>query len=177
MDRWVSQSSPVKQTVLAAVCAVAGLALMYGFRDFGAVRSDAFAGFLLGVLLLVIAIAGFLMSGRQTVTVDSATRLITVEDSTYVRHKERLIPFDDITHVGIGFLGKRSNFVTWYYVALKLSSGEEYPLFAPGRFFAGGSDRATVVGWQRRLERCLSGSASPADDRHWDTTSAPPPLS
>ena len=155
MRPWVSESSPVKQTVLAAVCAVVGLALMFGFRHFGSAGSDAFAGFLLGVLLLVIAVAGFLVSGRQKVTVDPAARLITVEDATYIRHKERSIRFDDITHVGIGFLGKRSNFVTWYYLVLKLSSGEEYSLFAPGRFYQGGSDRSTVAGWQRRLEGYL----------------------
>ena len=140
---------------VAVVCAVVGLALMSGFRHFDSAGSDAFAGFLLGVLLLVIAIAGFLVSGRQKVSVDPAARLITIEDSRYIRHKERSILFDDITHVGIGFLGKRSNFVTWYYLVLKPSSGEEYPLFAPGRFFARGPDRATVVGWQRRLEGYL----------------------
>jgi hypothetical protein len=55
----------------------------------------------------------------------------------------------------LGYLGKRSNFVTWYYLVLKLRSGEEYPLFSPGRFFKGGSDRSTVAGWRQRLEGYL----------------------
>jgi hypothetical protein len=42
--------------------------------------------------------------------------------------------------------------VTIYYLALKLRSGEKYPLFAPGRFFPGASDRSTVEAWRQRLE-------------------------
>ena len=42
------------------------------------------------------------------------------------------------------------------YLVLKLTSGQEYPLFAPGRFFAGASDRATVEGWRRRLREYMA---------------------
>jgi hypothetical protein len=42
--------------------------------------------------------------------------------------------------------------VTIFYLVLKLRNGEEYPLFAPGRFFEGASDRSTVEGWRQRLE-------------------------
>jgi hypothetical protein len=42
-----------------------------------------------------------------------------------------------------------------YYLVLKLRNGEEYPLFAPGRFFQGASDRSVVEGWRRRLEDYL----------------------
>jgi hypothetical protein len=114
------------------------------------------AGFLLGVLLLLIGVAAFLAGGKQTVVVDPKARRITIEDSNRFRTKERSIPFSDISGIGIGYLGKRSNSVTWYYLVLRLRSGEEYPLFAPGRFFKGGSDKSIVAGWKHRLEAYLA---------------------
>ena len=155
MDLWTSQSNPLKQVVLSVACVVAGLVLMIGFRDFAGSGTNAMAGFLLGVLLLFIGVAAFLASGKQTVVVDPGARCITIEDSNRFRSKTRLIPFSDIVGVGIGYLGKRSNFVTWYYLVLRLRNGEEYPLFAPGRFFAGGSDQSVVASWRQRLEEYL----------------------
>jgi hypothetical protein len=97
-----------------------------------------------------------LTSGKQTVTVDPEKRSITIEDTNRFSTKKQTIPFSDIVSVGVGYLGKKSNFVTWYYLVLKLRSGKDYPLFPPGRFFEGGSDRATVEGWKQRLERYIS---------------------
>jgi hypothetical protein len=57
-----------------------------------------------------------------------------------------------VTGVSIGSLGKKSNFVQTYYLVLKLANGQEYPLFAPGRFYPGASDRATVESWRERLQ-------------------------
>jgi hypothetical protein len=36
---------------------------------------------------------------------------------------------------------------------VKHAQGEEYPLFAPGRFYDGASDRSIVEGWKLRLEK------------------------
>ena len=132
-----------------------GLVLVIGFRNFSVSGTNAMAGFLLGVLLLLIGVAGFLVGGRQTVVVDPKARRITIEDSNRFRPKKRSIPFSDIVGISIGYLGKRSNFVTWYYLVLTLRNGEEYPLFSPGRFFAGGSDKSIVAGWKQRLEEYL----------------------
>ena len=155
MDVWISQNNPGKQIVVSLACVAAGLVLMIGFRDFRGAGSNAMAGFLLGVLLLVIGAPGILMSGKQTVVVDPGVRRITVEESNRFRTKKRSIPFSDVVGISIGYLGKRSNNVGWYYLVLKLKTGEEYPLFAPGRFFEGGSDRSTVLSWKQRLEQYL----------------------
>lgn len=150
------QSNPVKQDLLSLGSSIVGLALVIGFRHFSTAGSNDKAGFLLGVLLLIIGIAGFLTGGKQTVVIDPGKRRITVEDANRLGTKKRSIPFADITGVGIGYLGKRSNFVNWYYLQLELRSGEMYSLFPPGRFFEGGSDRSAVEGWKRRLQQYLA---------------------
>ena len=155
MDLWTSESNFGKQILLSVASAAIGLVLVIGFRDFSVSATNALAGFLLGVVLLLIGVAGFSVGGRQTVVVDPKARRITIEDSNRFRPKIRTIAFDDIVGISIGYLGKRSNYVAWYYLVLRLRSGEEYPLFSPGRFFEGGSDKSIVAGWKQRLEEYL----------------------
>ena len=155
VQSWVSRSSSVKQTALAAGSVVVGAVLMLGFRHFQG-NGDMLAGFLLGVLLLGIGLAGLAVTGRQTVTVDPALRRIVVEDRTLIGAKTREIAFADVGDIAIGFQGKKSNYVQIYYLVLKLRSGKEYSLFAPGRFFPGAGSRATVEGWRRRLQEYLA---------------------
>lgn len=153
--RYESQSD--KQTALSLACIAVGLILSYGFRHFDASgMTNSLSGFLLGILLLAIGIAGFLVSGKQTIVVDRKARCITVEYMNPIRTAKRLIPFRDIVGAGIGYLGKRSNGVNFYYVTLKLRNGETYPLFAPGRFFDGGSDRAVMEDRRRLIEESLN---------------------
>jgi hypothetical protein len=153
MERWKSQSNPGRQIAATLVCFGLGLALAVGFHDFaGPGMTNSKAGFFLGLLLLVIGGLGFLVQGRQTVVVDPSARRITIEDKNRIGMKRRSIGFQDIVGVSIGYLGKKSNYVTCYYLVLKLRNGEEYPLFAPGRFYEGASDRSVVEGWKRRLE-------------------------
>ena len=155
MQTWVSRSSYFKQGALAIGAVVAGLVIMIGFRHFQG-DGDLLAGFLLGVLLLVIGAAGLLVAGAQTVTVDPVLRRIVVDDRTLLGARTREISFSEIGDVSIGYQGKKSNFVQTYYLVLKLVSGGEYPLFAPGRFYAGASSRATVEGWRRRLQEYMT---------------------
>jgi hypothetical protein len=149
---WTMQSGRGRQTALAVGSLIAGLALMVGFRDYHG-DSNMLAGFLLGVLLLVIGSAGLLVGGTQTALVDRALRRIAVEDKKMLGgSKRREIGFGEVTGLSIGYLGKKSNFVQTYYLVLKLTNGREYPLFAPGRFFPRASDRSTVESWRRRLQ-------------------------
>ena len=149
---WTTQSRRGRQTALALGSVVVGLVLMVGFRHYHG-DSNMLAGFLLGVLLLVIGAAGLLVSGTQTVVVDPVLRRIVVEDKTVLSGtKRREIAFGEVTGISIGYLGKKSNFVQTYYLVLKLTNGQEYPLFAPGRFYPGANSRATVETWRQRLQ-------------------------
>ena len=155
MDLWISQSNPTRQTALSVACSMVGLVLVIGFRHFSGLDSNAAAGFLMGVFLLILGVAGFLVSGKQTVVIDPKARSITVEDSNRFGTRRRTILFSEVVGVGIGYLGKRSNHVEWYYLVLELGNGKNYSLFPPGRFYEGGSNKSTVESWKRRLEECL----------------------
>jgi hypothetical protein len=160
MDVWKSESNSGKQIALSVACAITGLVLMFSFRDFRNFGTNALAGFMLGALLLIIGIWNVLVSGKQTITVDPKTCRIIVEDSYGIAAKRRSIPFSDVIDVSIGYLGKKSNAVTWYYLVLKLTNGKDFSLFSPGRFYEGGSDRPTVERWRRRLEEYIGQSGA-----------------
>lgn len=154
---WTSESRPGKQLALAVGCTAVGLVLTVGFRHAGAGGdiSDGRAGFFLGLLLLIIGAAGLLAQARQTVVVDPAAREIRIEDKGLFGTKRKVLFFDDIAGISVGYLGKRSNFVRMYYLDLHLKRGGSHALFAPGRFFEGASERDVVEGWRSRLEAYL----------------------
>ena len=156
MDMLKFENNTGMQTALSLVCIVVGTILVMAFRQLnGPDTSNSLAGFMLGLLLLLIGICAFLMGGKQTIVVDCKSRRIVVEDINRFKAKKRVIPFGDIVDTGIGYLGKRSNYVNSYYIILKLRGGEKYPLFAPGRFFEGGSDRSVMESRRQRLEEYL----------------------
>ena len=155
MTPWITQSSPSKQTLYAVISATLGLVLVLGVLSSGSRGENALVAASLGGLLLAIGIVGLLYTGRQTITVDPRKRQIVVQDAQMLGATSRVIAFGDVEHVGIGYLGKKSNFASFYYLVLKLRTGEEYPLFAPGRGFEGASNRETVDAWRSRLEEYL----------------------
>lgn len=156
MDKWVFKSNAGKQIAVSVLAVAAGAALTAGFHNFsGPGMTNSKAGFLLGLMILAIGIAGLLFQGRQLVIVDPLTKKISIEDKTLFGTKTRSIRFNEIADINIGYLGKRSNFVNCYYLVLKLRNGKDYSLFAPGRFYEGSSNRAVVNGWRTRLENYL----------------------
>lgn len=156
MDRWRSESNPAKQRVLTIACALIGMVLVVGFRHFaGPGMTDSKAAFLLGCLLLVIGILGLLFQGKQVIVVDPLARVVRIEDKNLWGTKSRTIAFGDISAIRIGYMGKKSNFVQYHYLLLTLRTGEKYPLFAPGRFYDGASDRTVVEAWQSRLQHLI----------------------
>lgn len=153
MEKWVSRSSPSSQAAMTWGCVAVGALLTWLARNAsGPGMTNERAGFYLGLLLLGLGLAGVVTHGTQTTVVDPAARLITIEDVTYFGRKKRTIRFAEIIGIGIGFVGKRSSGVRFYYLELSLRDGSTYPLFAPGRFYEGASSRPAVEGWKQRLE-------------------------
>ncbi len=156
MQPWISHNHPAKQQLLALACIATGFVLLIGFRHFQGWQLDNdTAGFLLGLLLFVTGIFGLRAAGRQTITIDPQKQVIAIRDISRFGDRTREIAFSEIREISIGYLGKASNFVQFYFLVLKLRSGEEYPLFAPGRFYEGCADHNVVESWRRRLEEYL----------------------
>ncbi len=155
MDPWKIESNSVKQSAFTWAIVVVGLVLMYGFRDFdGSGFTDSLAGFLLGVLLLIVGVPGILMVGKETISVDPNARQISIEHASRFGKKNRIIPFNDIIDVHVSSLGNRSEGSVSYYVTLKLSSGKNFPLFFPA-YYDGRWDRSIAEGRCSRLEEYL----------------------
>jgi hypothetical protein len=155
MDAWTIESNPAKQTALAWAIVVVGLILAYGFREFdGSGFTNSLAGFLLGILLLIIGVPGIFMVGKQTITVDHEACRIMIEDTSRFGRKNRIIPFNEIVDLFVSELGARSDGSVSYYVTLKLTSGKNYPLFFPS-YYDGRWERSVAESRCRRLEEYL----------------------
>jgi hypothetical protein len=87
--------------------------------------------------------------------VDSRARRISITDTNRFRTRKRFIPFADIVDIRVGFFGKATNFVNFYFVILELGTGEKVKLFSPGHFYEGGSDRSVMESRRQRLEESL----------------------
>jgi hypothetical protein len=130
-----------------------GLILIVTCRDFVRMDTNSFAGFLLGLLLLVIGILALLFGGNRKIVVEPKTRRILIEDTNRFRSKKRSIAFSDIVDTHISYIGKNPTYI--YYLVLHLRSGERYSLFPPGYFFDGGWDRSSMERRQLRLAEYL----------------------
>lgn len=155
MEPWISHNNPAKQLWLALSIGVVGLVLIVSFRDFAATDVNRVGGLLLGILFLAIGMALFLINGKQTTTIDPNLRLITIQTSNKFKTTRRVIAFSDIVDIKIGYQGTRSNFTTFYFLILKLRSGEEYSLFAPGQFYAGTNTRESVEQMRQQLKEYM----------------------
>jgi hypothetical protein len=158
MQPWRIESNPVKQAILTAVVLVVGIVLVYGFRNFDdSGFTNSLAGFLLGVLLLLISIPALIFMGTQAITVDPKVRCIFIEDVNRFRVKQRRIAFSDILDVFVGTAGKRSNGMRNYYIVLRLKSGKTQRLFADS-FYDGRFSRSVTESRCQRLQQLLESS-------------------
>lgn len=157
MNTWKIESSPGKQTLLACVIVVVGLILALGFRDFDSTGlTNSLAGFLLGLLLLLVGLATLVLGGKRFIVVDPEARRILIEDVNRFGQKSRLISFDEVDKVYVGRLGNREGGSISYDVLLKLKVGKHVSLFRPA-YFEGTWNRSIMEGRYRRLEEYLLG--------------------
>lgn len=160
MEPWIIQSNPKKSLATAVACLIVGAMILYLTQGVSfSAMSDRLAGWLLGMLLVVIAF-GFLVTRlAQTVTVDPMKRTITVTDTTPWKSSERVIPFDTVESARVAFLGRRSNiWLQTYYVSLHLTDGLTYPLFYPA-YFDGRSSETVANDRLDRLNTYLGKSS------------------
>ena len=129
MEIWKSENEIKNQVLLSSVISIVGLILI-----FFASNSDSdngCTGFFLGVLLFVLGLIGALFVSKQIVSIDSDARLILIEEKGLLVTRRHQIDFDEIADVLIGYIGKKTNMVEFYYLILKLKNGQEIPVFKP----------------------------------------------
>lgn len=151
MEVWRMESNQTRKLALSVGCLAVGvLAIYLSLRYSGPNLVNARAGLGLGLILAAIGLYSFLEGGKQSVTVDPNYRQISVVTTSRLKTKRQIITFDEIDDITIGYIGKKSNFVNFYYLILKLKNGKECTMFSPG-YYDHGSDRASVEGWRERL--------------------------
>ena len=159
MEIWKIESNPQKQTLLAIVIIVLGFILAFGFRHY-AVSSNALAGFLLGLLLLVVGMLALITGGKETITIDPTRRTILIKQENLFGGKNKLIHFREIAEAQISEFGRRSNYTVTYYITLRLTTGENYPLFYPA-YYDGRWNYSVAEKRLRSLESYLVSNYSP----------------
>ncbi len=150
LEIWRIESSPQKQAALSVVVILIGLVLAYGFRNFDASgMTNSLAGFLLGILLLIIGIPGLVTGGKETITIDQRSHTILIENKNRFRKKQKWIAFHEIEGASVTKIGSSSSRTFTYYILLKLKSGKSFPLFYPA-YYDGRWSREVA---ESRLER------------------------
>jgi len=156
MNNWKIESSPIKQLIMTIAIIIAGIVLMYGFRNYDASGfTNSLAGFLLGVLLLLIGVPGLLAISKETITVFPKERKILIENNNLFRKNIRNIFFNEIESIHLSTLGNKTDGSRSYYLVLELRSGKSFPLFFPA-YYTGRFNRAIAEDRRRRLENYIN---------------------
>jgi len=149
MEKLVSKKSKGGFALMTAGCLLAACALIYHFQHFSGIRDNAFSGFALGILLLLIALWNLVLSSSQVITVDPQKRMIIIEDEYLLFGKKvTFIAFEDIKDLRIGRIGRSSNYVVSFYIEAVLSTGKVKSLFVGHESC---SDHYVVEGFRSRL--------------------------
>ena len=149
---WKTESQAGRQTLAAVGMCAVGLILVVWLRHFeGPGFTDSRAGFLLGILLLVVGIGTFLAGAKQVIVVEPRSRRVVVERVSLLGSRRTEVQFSEIAGVDVEELGDTEGGSVSYHLAVKLKSGKELPLFLG--FFEGAHSKAVV---EARREKLLS---------------------
>lgn len=155
-DRWTSESNAVVQTVTAIAALAIGLFMVIVCREFeGPGITQSRAGFLLGLLLLVIGLSTLLFGGKQVICVDSVSKRILISNSNRFRKRNMQIRFNEIAELYVGENGNREGGSIRYHVVAKLKTGKEIAFFL-GFFDGAFSKHKMELRCQRLAERLKS---------------------
>jgi drug/metabolite transporter (DMT)-like permease len=146
---WTERAPALPQLLLGSGVAVAGVLLAVAAR--GQAGSNGRAALLLGLSLAVAGVAAALTAGSETTRIDPVGRTITVTRQALLGAGTRVLPFAQVRDVHLNYLGKASSGVWFYSLRLDLVGGRTAVLFAPGRFYPGGSSRSVADERRRRL--------------------------
>lgn len=150
MEIWREESNTIKYFILSFSFFVVGGVLMFGFRHFDTSQfTDSLGGFLLGVLLFILAIGLFFVPYKEVTIIDPVARNISIHSTTLFGEKEEVIPADTIENARVSYFGKASQVIgNTYYISLLMRDGSRHHLFLSGYYNGRGSESAVE-------EKCL----------------------
>lgn len=95
---------------------------------------------------------GIICPYQKTIVFDRGKPQIVIEEMTRKGASKQIIPFQEIAGSLMGYFGKPSNCANFHFTRLRFRSGEQYILFAPGRFYDGCSNRQIMEARKEQLE-------------------------
>lgn len=156
MEKLNIKGNTTQQKIISLLMTIIGLILILSLNDnFKNLSSNEQAGLFLGFLIFIIGGINLIISNQQEIIIDPNLRQIIIKNWNNFRFNEKIINFDKITDIKIGYLGKKTNFVNFYYLELRLSNEEKYPLFSPGYFYKI-STRSKAEEWKLKLENYIN---------------------
>ena len=162
-NSWAFESNRNRQIFLAILIIFVGILLTYLCRNYDASRfSDTLAGFLLGLMLILIGVPAFVVTGKERTVIDTHARCILIEYRSRFKRKNTLIHFDDILSMRVAHIGRYSSGVVTYYISMDLRSGEKQLLFFPA-YYEGRWSFDVLENRLRKLEEIM-GLQSRSDD-------------
>ena len=151
---WRTESSDAQQTAAGIGIVAVGLVLAIGFRHFdGSGFTNSLAGFLLGLLLLVIGAGVLIFGGKQVITVDPSNKRVVIEKIGRIKRTKREIRFKEISELYVSSIGDREGGSERYYVGARLTTGKDVALFLG--FFEGAQSRQVMEIRRKRLQELL----------------------
>jgi hypothetical protein len=154
-EPWITESNPEQHFFLGMVgVLVGGLLTMGGWRLGGWASTTTASAFVLGLLILLVALVGLVVGGRQRITVDPTARRIVIEQVTRLGTRQRRIDFAEIGEVTLGENGDREGGSISYHVVLTLKSGKDVALYVGA--FDGAFDPLTMERRRQRIADCLA---------------------
>jgi hypothetical protein len=151
---WETESSAAKQNLAVLLTLVIGAALAIGFRRFeGPGFTGSTAGFLLGIVLLVVGVGMFIFGGKQVIAVEPKLKRIVVKRFGRLRTSSTEIGFNDISGLYVGESGDQEGGSVRFHVVAKLKTGKEVALFMG--FFEGSHSKPAMEARCQRIEECM----------------------
>lgn len=148
---WVTESNRTTQTLVATIGAVIGLLLILGSRSIGEWSTGTMSAFVLGLGLLFAGVGFLVFSPKQTVTVDSKIRRVTIENKHRFGRSSKQLRFDEIADAYVDEVGDNEGGRTSYHIVVRLKTGKTVSLFT-GFFDGSYSESATKARCQRLMQ-------------------------
>ena len=147
------RSQPERNVALGLGCVAIGLLLVYGFRQHA--DRNAWAGWLLGWLLLLPGLAALLIHETREIDLDTRQRLLVLQVHRRVGGDRRLaIPFSEIIGVSVDRFGSRSEGSVYYDLMVRTRSGKDIYLMG-GCAFEGRMNRERMEALRAQFEHAL----------------------